>query len=90
MAKGAQGMTQFLKTIDGGLINVDDIKAITYSRDSHPFAVLADGDSRGLANFVEVLKKVLVPRARAAISAEEARADEFIRHLAEAAASKPP
>jgi hypothetical protein len=75
-------MTQFLETSDGGSIHIDDIKKIT-SKGGYPFAILADGESRRLANVVEVLEKVLAPRARAAIAAEEARADEFIRRLTE-------
>jgi hypothetical protein len=73
-------MTQFLETSDGGSIHIDDIKKIT-SKGGYPFAILADGDSRRLANVV--LEKVFAPRARAAIAAEEARADEFIRRLTE-------
>jgi hypothetical protein len=65
-----QGMTQFLKTIDGGLINVDEIKKITWSKDGRPFAILSDGDSRMLANVVGVLRKALVPGV---MFAEEAR-----------------
>jgi hypothetical protein len=66
-------MTQFLETGDGGSIHVNDI---TYSRDGYPFAILPDGDSRRLANVVEVLEKILATRARAAIAAEEARLAE--------------